>query len=252
MKKIFISGASSGIGKSIALSYSKKGYIIGICSRNIDKLKLVKNKCEKLGGKIFIYQLDVKDSKHCSKIAKQFMKSANGIDYVIANAGIGGEDDLFSGKSDAINNIIKTNLFGVVNILIPFIPTMKKQKNGKLICISSVAAFIPTPYHGGYTGSKIAIKMIFDSWRSSLRKYNIRTITICPGFIDTPMIKGLDRRFPVKSADEASNVFLKIIEKNPQTYIYPLYYNLIVFFYKIVPKRLYNFFISKIINRPIS
>ena len=252
MKKIFISGASSGIGKSMARSYSKKGYIIGLCSRNINKLELVKEECESLGGKVFIYQLDVKNSAQCNKVARQFMKIANGIDYVIANAGIGGEDDLFSGKSDNLNNIMKTNLFGIINIIMPFLPKMKKQKKGKLVCISSVAAFIPTPYHGGYSGSKIAIKMIFDSWRPSLNKLNIKVITICPGFIDTPMVKGIGRRFPIKSPDEASEKFLKIIEKNIETFIYPQYYKLIIYFYRLIPNKLYNMLIARIISKPIS
>ena len=252
MKKIFISGASSGIGKSLAKSYSKKGYVIGLCSRNIEKLRLVKTEIENLGGKIFIYQLDVQNSVQCNIVAKQFMKNADGVDYVIANAGIGGEDDLFSGKSDNLNNILKTNLFGVTNILMPFIPTMKKQKSGKLICISSVAAYIPTPHHGGYSGSKIAIKMIIDSWRPTLNSFNIKAITICPGFIDTPMVKGVGRRFPLKSSDEASEKFLNIIEKNQETFIYPRYYKLIIYFYRLIPDRLYKLLITKIISKPIS
>ncbi len=252
MKKIFISGASSGIGKSLARSYSKKKYIIGLCSRNINNLELVKAECESLGGKIYIYQLDVQNSTQCNRVAKQFIKSANGIDYVIANAGIGGKDDLFSGSSDNLNNILKTNLFGVVNILMPFIPKMKKQNNGKLICISSVAAFIPTPHHGGYSGSKVAIKMIFDSWRPSLNNFNIKAITICPGFIDTPMVKGICRQIPIKSADEASEKFMKIIEKDLETFIYPLYYKLLIYLYRLIPNKLYNILIVKIISKPIS
>lgn len=252
MKKVFISGASSGIGKSLAKSYSKKGFIIGLCSRNINSLRLVKRECENLGGKIFIYQLDVQNSKNCNKVAKQFMEDAMGIDYVIANAGVGGEDNLFSGRSDSLNNILKVNLFGVTNILMPFIPKMKRQRYGKLICLSSVAAFIPTPHHGGYSASKIAIKVIFDSWRPSLKNFNIKTITICPGFIDTPMVKGIGLRFPKKSPDKASEKFLRIIEKNQETFIYPTYYKLIIYLYRVLPDRLYNNLITKIINEPIS
>ena len=99
MKNIFISGASSGIGKSMARSYSKKGCTIGLCSRNIKKLNLVKEECEKLGGKIFIYQLDVQNSQKCIEISKKFNLEAGGVDCVIANAGIGGDDGLFSGNS---------------------------------------------------------------------------------------------------------------------------------------------------------
>ena len=252
MKNIFITGASSGIGKSMAISYSKKGCTLGLCSRNIKNLNLVKEECQKLGGKVFIYQLDVQNSQKCIEISEKFNLDAGGVDCVIANAGIGGDDDLFSGNSKKFNNILKTNLFGVTNILMPFIPIMKKQKNGTLVCISSVAAFIPTPFHGAYSSSKSAIKMIFDSWRPSLNIFNIKTITICPGFIDTPMVTGIGRKFPMKSADVASEKFLKIIEKDVDTYVYPYFYKLIINFYKLIPKKIYNMFITKIFNKPIS
>ena len=252
MKNIFITGASSGIGKAMAKSYSKKGCTLGLCSRNIKNLNLVKEECQKLGGKVFIYQLDVQNSQKCIEIAEKFNLDADGVDCVIANAGIGGDDGLFSGNSKKFNNILKTNLFGVTNILMPFIPIMKKQKNGTLVCISSVAAFIPTPFHGAYSSSKSAIKMIFDCWRPSLNIFNIKTITICPGFIDTPMVTGVGRNFPMKSADIASEKFLKIIEKDVDTYVYPYFYQMIIYFYKLIPKKIYNMFITKIFNKPIS
>ena len=252
MKNIFITGASSGIGKAMAKSYSKKGCTLGLCSRNIKNLNLVKEECQKLGGKVFIYQLDVQNSQKCIEIAEKFNLNAGGVDCVIANAGIGGDDGLFSGNSKKFNNILKTNLFGVTNILMPFIPIMKKQKNGTLVCISSVAAFIPTPFHGAYSSSKSAIKMIFDSWRPSLNIFNIKTVTICPGFIDTPMVTGVGRNFPMKSADTASEKFLKIIEKDVDTYVYPYFYKMIIYFYKLIPKKIYNIFITKIFNKPIS
>ena len=126
------------------------------------------------------------------------------------------------------------------------------QKSLNLVCICSVASFITTPFHGAYSSSKSAIKMIFDSWRPSLNIFNIKTVTICPGFIDTPMITGLARKFPMKSADIASEKFLKIIEKEVDTYIYPYFYKMIIYFYKLIPKQIYNMLITKIFSKPIS
>ncbi|MGY8782369.1 MAG: SDR family NAD(P)-dependent oxidoreductase [Fidelibacterota bacterium] len=252
MKKVFISGCSSGIGKSLAYTYSKKGYTVGLGSRNMVALNLVKKECEEIGGCVFIYRLDVRDHKNCSLVASRFQLDAGGIDFVIANAGIGGHDDLFSGKSFEINNILKTNLLGMTNVLMPFIPFMKKERKGTLVCISSVAGFIPTPHHGGYSSSKVAIRMIFDSWRPTLKKFNIKTVTICPGFIDTPMVTGLGKSFPMKSSNQASQKFVEIIEKGTPTFIYPWPYRFLIWIYYITPKSLYNFLILKIFNKPIS
>ena len=172
---------------------------------------------------------------------ERLVRAMKGIDYVIANAGIGGDDALFSGNSMKINNIISTNLLGVTNILMPFIPVMKKQKSGTLVCISSVAGFIPAPHHGGYTSSKAAIKMIFDSWRPTLNIFNIKAVTICPGFIDTKMVTGIGRSIPMKTAKQASERFVDVIEKGINTFIYPWPYKILIWIYYLIPKKFYNF-----------
>ena len=252
MKKIFITGASSGIGKALALAYAKRGYSIGLTSRREDILQDVAQTCEKLGGTPFVYQLDVQDAEKCKSVADQFMADTGSIDIAIANAGIGGDDGLFSGDSNQINTILSTNILGVTNTLIPFIPAMKAQNSGALVCISSVASFMPLPFHGGYSSSKIAIRMIFDSWRPTLQKYMIKTVSICPGFVDTPIVKGPARRFPMKSAEDAAEQFLKVIDLGYSTYIYPWPYRILVLIVQLTPERFYNWLIKKMFGKPIT
>ena len=115
MKKVFITGVSSGIGKELALEYAKKNYLIGLVARRNDLLNEVAKECNNLGSKTFLYQLDVQDRKKCEKVVRRFLKDAGGIDYVIANAGIGGDDNIFSGSSKSINNILNTNIHVNVN-----------------------------------------------------------------------------------------------------------------------------------------
>jgi short-subunit dehydrogenase len=252
MKKVFITGASSGIGKALALAYAKRGYSVGLTARREDILQDVAQACEKLGGTPFVYRLDVQDAEKCKSVADQFMTDAGSIDIAIANAGIGGDDGLFSGDSNQINTILNTNILGVTNTLIPFLPAMKAQNSGALVCISSVASFMPLPFHGGYSSSKIAIRMIFDSWRPTLQKYKIKTISICPGFVDTPIVKGPARRFPMKSAEDAAEQFLKVIDLGYSTYIYPWPYRILVLIVKLTPERFYNWLIKKMFGKPIT
>ncbi|MDC1037946.1 SDR family NAD(P)-dependent oxidoreductase [Candidatus Marinimicrobia bacterium] len=252
MKKIFITGASSGIGKALALAYAKRGYSVGLTARREEILQDVAQACEKLGGIPFVYQLDVQDAEKCKSVAEQFMADAGSIDIAIANAGIGGDDGLFSGESNQINTILNTNILGVTNTLIPFIPAMKAQNSGSLVCISSVASFMPLPFHGGYSSSKIAIRMIFDSWRPTLQKYMIKTVSICPGFVDTPIVKGPARRFPMKSAEDAAEQFLKVIDLGYSTYIYPWPYRILVLIVQLTPERFYNWLIKKMFGKPIT
>ncbi len=252
MKKVFITGASSGIGKALALAYAKRGYSVGLTARREEILQDVAQACEKLGGTPFVYRLDVQDAEKCKSVADQFMADAGNIDIAIANAGIGGDDGLFSGDSNQINTILNTNILGVTNTLIPFIPAMKAQNSGALVCISSVASFMPLPFHGGYSASKIAIRMIFDSWRPTLQKYTIKTVSICPGFVDTPIVKGPARRFPMKSAEDAAEQFLKVIDLGYSTYIYPWPYRILVLIVKLTPERFYNWLIKKMFGKPIT
>lgn len=252
MKKVFITGASSGIGKALALAYAKRGYSVGLTARRDDILQDVAQACEKLGGKPFVYQLDVQDAEKCKSIAGEFMADAGSIDIAIANAGIGGDDGLFSGDSNRINTILNTNILGITNTLMPFIPTMKAQNSGVLVCISSVASFMPLPFHGGYSSSKIAIRMIFDSWRPTLQKYMIKTVCICPGFVDTPMVKGPARRFPMKSAEDAAEQFIKVIDLGYSTYIYPWSYRILILIVQLTPEKFYNWLIKKMFGKPIT
>jgi len=252
MKKVFITGASSGIGKALALAYAKRGYTVGLTARRDDILQDVAQACEKLGGTPFFYQLDVQDAEKCKSIAGQFMADAGSIDIAIANAGIGGDDGLFSGDSNRINTILNTNILGITNTLMPFIPTMKAQNSGVLVCISSVASFMPLPFHGGYSSSKIAIRMIFDSWRPTLQKYMIKTVSICPGFVDTPMVKGPARRFPMKSAEDAAEQFIKVIDLGYSTYIYPWPYRILILIVQLTPGKFYNWLIKKMFGKPIT
>jgi len=252
MKKIFITGASSGIGRSLALAYAKKKCLIGLSARRIEILNDVSKECKRLGGIPFVYELDVQNSDQCEIVSKAFIKDADGVDCVIANAGIGGDDQLYSGSSKSINNVLKTNILGVTNTLMPFIPYMRQQRNGYLVCISSVASYVPLPFHGGYASSKIAIRMIFDSWRPTLERHNIRTISICPGFVDTPIVKGPARKLPMKSPDKAAEKFIKVIAKGKNTYVYPWHYKILIFIANIVPKWLYNYVIRTVFHKPIN
>ena len=131
-KSVFITGASSGIGKSLAFEYAKKKYVIGLTARRDQLLKEIALKCNELGGEAYAY-----------KVANEFLKKVNSMDIIIANAGISGDDGIYDSNSKRINNILNTNIIGVTNSLMPFIPTLKKQSDGTLVCLSSVAGFFP-------------------------------------------------------------------------------------------------------------
>ena len=240
-EKIFITGASSGIGEALAIEYAKRGAILGLCARRTEKLDDVSNKCRELGAKeVLVYTLDVTDENQSTNIAKQFLDHVQNIDIVIANAGVAYSDKIGSGDPKQINKVISTNVIGVTNSIIPFVPNMKEAKSGKIVIISSIASFRPIAYHGGYSSSKAAVRMFADSWRMALKKYKIQLTAICPGFIVSEMTD--ENKFPMPfllQTDQAAKKMVKAIDKGKKTYILPWQYKTIIYLTRWLPTPLY-------------
>ncbi len=238
-------GASTGIGKALAINYADEEVLLGLASRRIDLLETIKEECKSLNCKTFIYKTDVRNKSECEQSAKNFIEVAGGIDILIANSGVGSSDDIFSGTSEKINRVLETNILGVTNTILPFLPRMKEQKSGTVVVVSSVASFIPIPHKGGYSASKVAVKRLFDSWRPILIENGIKAVSICPGFIDTPMTEKILFKPFLKDTNSASKAFIKAIEASKKTYIYPWQMRLFVKTFNILPQFFYDWIINK-------
>ena len=235
-------GASTGIGKALATHYADQDTILGLAARRVDLLEDVARECRNDNAKTYVFKVDVNDEENCSIAANEFIGITGGIDIVIANSGMGSNDDLLSGSSKRINKILSTNILGVTNTIIPFLPTMKNQNSGTIVGISSVASFIPLPNRGGYSSSKVAVRRLFDSWRPTLKEYGIKVVTICPGFIDTPMTERIKFKPFLKDADNAAIAFAKAIEKGEKTYVYPWQMRWLVRLVKLIPQGIIDWF----------
>lgn len=244
--KIFITGASSGIGEYVAYEYGEKGATIGLAARRKKLLQNVAIKCKELGGKPIIYELDVSDQQATKKAIDDFISKSGGIDIVIANAGISGKIEMDNGNSNEINRMLSTNILGVTNTVIPALPTMLKQQFGRVVVLSSIAGFRGLPGRSGYSASKVAVRFMANSWRSSFTKYNISFTTICPGFIDTNMTSSHKYRMPfLMDVNVFAKKMVNAIEKKKKTYIVPWQWRLIIPLIKSVPEMVLNFAASK-------
>ncbi len=245
-KKVFITGASSGIGEFVAYEYAKQGAIIGLASRRKELLVNVAKKCKSLGGKPFIYSVDVGDQKSTKNAIDDFIIKSTGIDIVIANAGSSGKVELEKGNSDEINRMLTTNILGVTNTVLPAIPAMLNQKSGTVVIVSSITGYRGLPGRSGYSASKVAIRYMANSWRSSFIKKGISFTTICPGFIDTDMTNKHKFSLPfLMNVDIFAKKMIMAIEKKKKTYIAPWQWRLVIPFIKIVPDWLVNYVVLK-------
>ncbi len=245
-KKVFITGASSGIGEYVAYEYAKQGATIGLAARRKDLLENVATKCKELGGKPMIYSVDVSDQASTKSAIDKFIADAKGLDIVIANAGISGKVDLESGDSTEINRMLSTNILGVTNTVLPALPTMKKQKSGRIVVVSSIAGFRGLPGRSSYSASKVAVRFMANSWRSAFTKDGISITTICPGFIDTNMTSSHKFKMPfLMNVDVFAKKMVMAIEKKKKTYIAPWQWRFIIPLIKSVPEWLLNYVASR-------
>lgn len=216
-KVAIITGASTGIGKHISVELSKKEYIVILISRSKDKLKSVKKIIDKNGHDCIIIESDISKESSVDEIFKK-IKSFNNIDILINNAGLG----IFN-KIENISNSdwdvqINTNLKGSFMMTRNIIPMMKKNKNGKIVFINSVAGLKPYPYSSAYVASKFGLRGFASSIREELRKDNIKVISVHPGAIDTPFWNEIEGDFPrekmLSSMDVSKSIVNSILSRN--------------------------------------
>lgn len=245
-KNIFITGASSGIGEYVAYEYAKQGATIGLAARRKKALEKVSVKCKELGGKPIIYEVDVSNQLITKNAIDDFIIKSGGIDVVIANAGISGKVDLGKGDSSATNRMLSTNILGVANTVIPTLPTMVEQQSGSVVVVSSIAGFRGLPGRSSYSASKVAVRFMANSWRSSFVKDGISFTTICPGFIDTDMTNKHKYHLPfLMNVDVFAQKMVQAIEEKKKTYIAPWQWRFVVPLIKVVPEWLLNYIASK-------
>lgn len=192
MKRVFITGASSGLGLALAQAFAAQGAQLGLLARRESALARLAASLSNASAHR-IYPADVNDHAALAAAAQDFLSHAGGIDIVIANAGIS-YGTLTERPADlaVFEKIIQTNLIATVATFSPFIPAMKSQaadgqRGMRLVGIASVAGIRGLPGAEAYSASKAAVISYCESLRVALRRHAIEVVTIAPGYIDTPM-----------------------------------------------------------------
>lgn len=220
--KIVITGATSGIGKEFALHYAQPGVTLGLIGRRQAYLEDVVQRCGAQGARVIASSLDVRDHIAVSAYATKFVTQADGIDLVIANAGVGSRDDLASGDVAHHNTVFEVNVLGLLNTLLPFVPQMIQQNRGQLVAIASVAGFRVLPGATTYAATKIAVRALMEGYGWELHRYGITTTTINPGFVISEMTD--KNNFPMPfllSTEVAVEKMARAIKRQRCVYTFP-------------------------------
>ena len=211
-KLVFITGASSGIGQALALAYYQAGYNLALVARRTQEIESWCSRHNISLDRYKIYSANVSDIDSIVA-AGQACIAAQGLpDVVIANAGISvGVDSAIREDLDQLAQTFATNNIGLAATFHPFIDGMLQRKSGKLVGIGSVAGIRGLPGHGAYCGSKAAVINYCESLRGELRGSGVQVVTICPGYIKTPMTA--NNSYPMPFLMEAADFAQKSLQK---------------------------------------
>ena len=249
MRKIFITGASSGIGESMARFYASQGVQLGLVARRADFLHRL---ADELEPRPAVYPLDVRDAAALKSAALDFTDRFGVPDVVIANAGVSrGTLTEMADDLKIFQEVFDINVMGMVNTFHAFVEPMKQQKHGTLVGISSVAGFRGIPGGGAYSASKAAAIRYCESLRVELRSEGISVVTICPGYIKTPMTAVNKFKMPfLIDVDEAVVRFARAIDAKTSFTVIPWSMGIAARVLRVVPNWLYDRVFSRMPRKP--
>lgn len=236
--RVFITGASSGIGEALARHYAGTGACLGLVARRSERLQAF---AATLPGTHHCYTLDVADA-HALRTAAADFNSAGVADIVIANAGVSaGTLAEEAGDLEVQRRIFETNVLGMANTFQPFVMAMKARGSGRLAGIASVAGIRGLPGAGAYCASKSATITWLESLRVELRGSGVRVVTVSPGYIATPMTAVNDYRMPfLMSADEAAWRFARAIDRGRSYAVIPWQMGVAAKLLRLLPNALFD------------
>ena len=185
---VFITGASSGIGQALALRFHRAGYRLALVARRVHEIETWAAAQQLPADSYSIYSADVSDTASIVAAAQDCLVRQGLPDVVIANAGISvGVDTAVRSDLEVIQRTFATNNIGMAATFHPFIDAMVARGSGTLVGIGSVAGIRGLPGHGAYCASKAAVISYCESLRGELRPAGVRVVTVCPGYVDTPL-----------------------------------------------------------------
>jgi short-subunit dehydrogenase len=246
--KVIISGASSGLGRALAQYYASIGATLGLIARRRDLLEIL---AAELPG-TFIYVADVRDAKAIQAAAQNFMDCNGCPDIVIANAGVSrGILTEYTEDSKVFEEILATNVIGIMNLFQPFISTMRTARRGCLVGIASVAGYRGLPGGGAYSASKVAAISYLESLRVEMHGSGVSIITVCPGYIVTPMTANNPFPMPfILTAEAMARKIVRIIEHKKLFTVIPWQMAIIAPVLKFLPNFFYDRLFAKAPRKP--
>jgi short-subunit dehydrogenase len=200
---VVITGASSGLGAALAMSYAGPQVVLGLVARHRERLEATAAACRAAGAIVESAAIDVADGEALAAWLERFDR-AYPVDLLVANAGISaGPDPDSPGEPAALTlRQIEVNLAGAVHTIAPLVPALCARGRGRIVAIASVAAYRGLPYSPGYCASKAGIRAYAEALRPRLAPHGVGVTVVCPGFFASPMTERWDGPTPFLASGE--------------------------------------------------
>ena len=245
-KKIWITGASSGIGKALAEKFAAEGWKVAASARRkeiLDKMSENEN--------IFSYPLDVTSQNQIKNSFEKIIKDFNGLNLCVFSSGT--YDPKLEQEINIEQNkfVMETNFFGVLNCIKAVESYFKNKKDGHISIVSSIAAYRGLPNSSGYGPSKAALTNLTESLYFDFKKYNVRISLVSPGFIKTPLTDKNEFPMPfIKSPEFAAEKMFNGLTKSKAFEIhFPKAITILLKIFRVLPYKIYLFLIDKVVKR---
>ncbi|WP_022818894.1 SDR family NAD(P)-dependent oxidoreductase [Fusobacterium russii] len=240
--KIFIAGGTSGIGLALAKKYLELGNEVGLCGRNLDKIKALARLTN-----LKTYQVDIYNKEDYYNAVMDFSKGE--LDLLISAAGIYVSSRTKKLSVVEINSMLRTNVIGTLNSFEIGKEIMIKNKSGHIVSLASVAALIVYPKASLYSKTKRAVISISDSYREALKDFNIKVSCIIPGYINTEKLRELNNgkvnnKIFIISEEKAVEEITNAISEEREEYIFPFKMKLLIKFLSLLPKKILSFILT--------
>lgn len=244
MKNIWITGASSGIGKALALKFAKEGWQVAASARRENLL----NELSKLNKNISSFPLDVNNKDKCKETFKLIKNKYQNIDICFFCTGTWDPKKEKDIDIEQIEHVMKVNFFGTLNCIKAVEQYFKDKKNGHISIVSSVAGYRGLPNSTGYGASKAALNNLAESLYFDFGRQNVRVSLVSPGFIKTPMTDQNEFKMPFLKTPEfaAEKIYNGLVNGSSFEIDFPKELTMILKLLKILPNRLYLYLIKKL------